>query len=473
MIILTVFSLLLILAASYFQYYSQSDDYNTRRLIRKETQVKNHLNYLMKRDSIFQQIEVRKKEYQLEFESISTIHKVAYALFSLEGNPLYYSYVENEDKNDSYQLSKAILDRLFAKSDLRIGMQNKGEKGKFQSSYSVLSDANGDPYVILYFPYFEDISFSTNELNTFLTRFYQVSLLMTLITLFFAFLLSSFITRPIESLRAKIEQTGLLKSNERIFLDDASKEIDSLVKSYNSMLDALEESAEKLAKSEREQAWQEMAKQVAHEIKNPLTPMRLTIQSFQQRFDPQDENSLNKLNDFSQILMEQIDAMSNVASAFSDFATLPQPKISEHDIVEITRLSTELFKETEIKLKLPRKAIVWPIDRTQWIRVMNNLIKNAIQSVPQGRKPKIEIKLTPTQNQIWVEIKDNGSGIASSDFTKIFEPKFTTKTGGMGLGLAIVKNIIHSLNGRINFDSSPEKGTTFRIQLNRPNHGIS
>lgn len=473
MIILTVFSLLLILAASYFQYHAQSDDYNTRRLIRKETQVRNHLNYLMKRDSIFHQIEMKKDRYQSEFESIATIHKVEYALFSLAGSPLFYSYVENEDKEDSYQLSDEIRKRLFQKSDLRLGIQNKDEKGKFQSSYSVLSAPNGNPYVILYFPYFEDISFSTNELNTFLTRFYQVSLLMTLVTLFFAFLLSSFITRPIESLRTKIEQTGLLKSNERIFLDYASKEIDSLVKSYNSMLDALEESAEKLAKSEREQAWQEMAKQVAHEIKNPLTPMRLTIQSFQQRFDPQDENSLSKLNDFSQILMEQIDAMSNVASAFSDFATLPQPKISEQDIVEITRLSTELFKDIEIKLKLPQKAIVWPIDRTQWIRVMNNLIKNAIQSVPQERKPKIEINMQHSKDQIAVQIKDNGSGIAPSDITKIFEPKFTTKTGGMGLGLAIVKNIIHSLNGSIDFDSTPEKGTTFSILLNRPNYGIS
>ena len=166
---------------------------------------------------------------------------------------------------------------------------------------------------------------------------------MMIITFSFAFLLSGFITRPIESLRAKIEKTGLLQGNERIVLDYASKEIDSLASSYNRMLDALEDSAEKLAKNEREQAWQEMAKQVAHEIKNPLTPMRLTVQSFQQRFDPTDENSLEKLNDFSTSIIQQIDIMSNVASAFSDFATLPQPKITEEDITEITRRATEIF----------------------------------------------------------------------------------------------------------------------------------
>lgn len=192
--------------------------------------------------------------------------------------------------------------------------------------------------------------------------------------------------------------------------------------------------------------------------------MRLTVQSFQQRFDPYDESSMEKLNDFSQILMEQIDAMSNVASAFSDFATLPTPKIEEQDIVEITRLSTEIFKEIAIELHLPEHPILWPIDRTQWIRVMNNLIKNAIQSVPNDRQPKITLHLNPMPNTLSFELSDNGSGISPSDFNKIFEPKFTTKTGGMGLGLAIVKNIIQSLNGAIDFTSS-EKGTTFRIQL--------
>lgn len=464
MIVLTIFSLLLILIASYLQYNTQSEDYNLRRLIRKETQVRTHLKYLLQRDSAFHSLDQRKEYFRQELTSIATIHKVEYALFDLEGKPLFYSYAQNDDGPDNYRLSEALRKQLFDQPQLRLANQNQEERGKFQSSYSALIDDEGQPYVILYFPYFEDVSFSTTELNTFLTRVYQISLLMMIITFSFAFLLSGYITQPIESLRAKMEQTGLLKSNERIRLDYASKEIESLANSYNRMLDALEDSAEKLAKSEREQAWQDMAKQVAHEIKNPLTPMRLTVQSFQQRFDPYDESSMEKLNDFSQILMEQIDAMSNVASAFSDFATLPTPKIEEQDIVEITRLSTEIFKEIAIELHLPEHPILWPIDRTQWIRVMNNLIKNAIQSVPNDRQPKITLHLNPMPNTLSFELSDNGSGISPSDFNKIFEPKFTTKTGGMGLGLAIVKNIIQSLNGAIDFTSS-EKGTTFRIQL--------
>lgn len=464
MIVLTIFSLLLILFASYLQYNTQTEDYNLRRLSRKEAQVRRHLKHLLHRDSAFHALGQRNEFYRQEFNSIASIHKVEFALFDLEGKPLFYSYAQNDDKQDAYRLSEQLRKQLFDQPRMRLVDQNLEERGKFQSSYSALTDDQRQPYVILYFPYFEDVSFSTTELNTFLTRVYQISLLMMIITFSFAFLLSGYITRPIESLRTKIEQTGLLKSNERITLDFASKEIESLASSYNNMLDALEQSAEKLAKSEREQAWQEMAKQVAHEIKNPLTPMRLTVQSFQQRFDPHEDHSLEKLNDFSKILMEQIDAMSNVASAFSDFATLPKPKIEVHDVVEITRLSTEIFKEIAIELTLPDRAVLWPIDRTQWIRVMNNLIKNAIQSVPPDRQPKITLQLTLASNSVIVELTDNGSGISPSDFNKIFEPKFTTKTGGMGLGLAIVKNIIHSLNGVIDFTSS-EKGTTFRIQL--------
>jgi len=467
MIVLTIFSLLLILFASYLQYNSQSEDYNLRRLFRKETQVKTHLNYLMKRDTAFQKISQIKAYNQQEFSSIAAIHKVEYALFTLTGQPIFYSYAEMGKAEDIYTLSQEVIDDLYQNQSLRLLKQNQAEKGKFQSSYSILADEFGQPYAILYFPYFEDVSFSTTELNTFLTRVYQISLLMTIITFSFAFLLSGFITRPIETLRNKIDKIGLLKGNERVSLENASKEIDSLVFSFNSMLDALEASAEKLAKSEREQAWQEMAKQVAHEIKNPLTPMRLTIQSFQQRFDPLEENSLDKLNDFSKTLIEQIDTMSRVASAFSDFATLPQPNILEEDIAEITRLATEIFENASIQLDLPNKTILWPIDRTQWIRVMTNLIQNAIQAVPQGNTPIIELKMRATEHNLNVQIKDNGTGIAPEDIPRVFEPKFTTKTGGMGLGLAIVKNIISSLNGTINFSSSLEEGTTFYIDLKR------
>ena len=126
--------------------------------------------------------------------------------------------------------------------------------------------------------------------------------------------------------------------------------------------------------------------------------------------------------------------MSNVASAFSDFATLPKPNITQEDIAKITRRATEIFDSSLIEISFPDHPVLWPIDRTQWIRVMTNLLQNALQAIPQDRTPKIQLSLTQTEDWIEVQIKDNGSGIAKDDIPHIFEPKFTTKLrDGIGI----------------------------------------
>ena len=467
MILLTIFSLLLIVVATYFQYFAQNDDYNNRRLIRKETQVKSHLKNIIIKDTAIKFVPKNYDYFLKEFNPISAIHKVEFALYSLDGKPLYYSYVDDFDETDHLKINDTIIKDLTKNQTTRILEQNINEKGKFQSSYSLLLGDDLKPYLILYFPYFEDLSFSQTELNIFLIRLLQVYSLMLIATIFFAFFLSSFITRPIEKLRSKILKTGLLEKNNRIKIKTKTKEIESLVRSYNKMLSELEKSAEKLARGQREQAWQEMAKQVAHEIKNPLTPMRLTIQSFQQFNNPNEKNYQKKLESFLKTLIEQIDTMSMVANTFSDFATMPKPKIKDQDIVEITKSAVQIFKNANLKIKTTKKKIIWPIDRTQWIRVLTNLIQNAIQAVPENRTPKINLEILLEKNKLKMNLEDNGTGIVKRDQLKIFEPKFTTKSAGMGLGLAIVKNIIDSLNGTINFKSEPNKGTKFSITLKK------
>ena len=467
MILLTVTTSILILAATYIQYYSLGDDYNERRLIRKETQVKNHLNYIFNRDSLYHAVDVQKELNYDDFNAIAQIHKVEFSLYHLDGDPLFFSYMLPADAVSAESLEKEKLKALFQEKSKRLALQNENEKGKFQSSLSVLMDDKGEPHLLLYFPYFEDVAFNTSELNTFLYRLYQIYGVMLFVAILLAFFLAQFMTRPLETIRARMDQTGILKGNEKIKIVHASKEVDSLVNSYNSMVDALEESVAKLAKSEREQAWQEMAKQVAHEIKNPLTPMRLTVQSFQQRFDPHDEEAQDRLNDFSKILIEQIDTMSKVATAFSDFATLPQPKIEDQDLVSITQRSTEIFAPEMVKFKSELTELIWPIDRTQWIRMMTNLIQNAIQAVPENRTPEVHVHLVPNEDGVEVWVRDNGSGIEKENLEKIFEPKFTTKTGGMGLGLGIVKNIIQSFGGELDYTSEVNKGTTFKIKLKK------
>ena len=287
---------------------------------------------------------------------------------------------------------------------------------------------------------------------------------MLIIAILFAYFISKYVTRPLETIRLKIDQTGLLEQNEKIYLKNATKEVFSLINSYNQMVDELEKSAEKLAIQEREQAWQEMAKQVAHEIKNPLTPMRLTVQSFEQRFLKNKPYSKEKIKEFCDILIEQIDTMKDVANTFSDFAALPEAKLKPSDIVKISKRSLEIFERNKIEFLSSHPEIFVNLDRTQWVRVMTNLIQNGIQSVPIEANAKLKVEIKKLIREVQIIFIDNGVGIPESIKDKIFEPKFTTKTKGMGLGLGIVKNIIDSHGGKINYSSS-SKGTKFIITL--------
>ena len=231
------------------------------------------------------------------------------------------------------------------------------------------------------------------------------------------------------------------------------------------MIDELEESVKKLATSQREQAWREMAKQVAHEIKNPLTPMRLTVQSFQHKFDPSDPDVLKKVNEYTKTLIQQIDTMSSIASAFSDFAKMPAQKLEVLNVVEVVELALDIFPESDIKFISKKSEIIANFDRSQLIRIITNLVKNAVQSIPENRPPKISIYLYSEQNDVVIEVHDNGIGVPKEIEDRIFEPKFTTKTSGMGLGLPMIKNMIDTYNGRINFSSIIDKGSQFTVRF--------
>ena len=464
MILLVFLACLLILTATFFQYQNESNDYNIFRLNRKENQLRKQINYLVIKNNLLQKSFEVWTKHNDEFRAIIKIHNVNYSVFDLEGKPLFTSFLPLKIIANNYTLEEDFLSTILNKSDSRILESNNDEIGKFESSYSLLKDNFGNPYGILFFPYFEDVSFSENELNTFLQSLYQIYLLMLVVAIIMAYFISKYISRSLETFREKIDQTGLLKQNEKIQLKNAPRDIASLINSYNNMIDELEKSATLLARTQREQAWQEMAKQVAHEIKNPLTPMRLTVQSFQRGFSNEDPYNEKKIEEFSQILLEQIDTMSDVANAFSDFATLPKPKLVKSDLVEITRRALEIFEGNTIKFKTSEDEIKISLDRTQWIRVTTNIVQNALQAVKQGEQPKIKVSIKKEQKNVKISFADNGIGIPKSIQSKIFEPKFTTKTKGMGLGLGIVKNIIDSHKGKIDYTTGDD-GTNFVVTL--------
>ncbi len=262
---------------------------------------------------------------------------------------------------------------------------------------------------------------------------------------------------------------NIAKRNEKIFVKNPSEEIVKLIDSYNSMIDQLEQSAVKLARSEREQAWREMAKQVAHEIKNPLTPMRLSVQSFQRKFNPADPDASKKIEEFSHTLIQQIDMMSSIAAAFSNFAEMPAQQNETLNVVKTVKLALDIFNENYIHFISEEEEIIAKLDRTQLIRVVTNLVKNAIQAVPDVPSPRILVSVVSEGDYVKISVADNGIGIPDDVKEKVFEPKFTTKSSGMGLGLGMVKTIVETYKGTISLTSQPGKGTVFTVLLPKAN----
>ena len=205
------------------------------------------------------------------------------------------------------------------------------------------------------------------------------------------------------------------------------------------MVEKLNESVEQLSKSNKEQAWREMAKQVAHEIKNPLTPMKLSVQHLERTLAQDSDDWKERLQRFSNNIIEQIDTLSDIASEFSNFAKMPQAKTEKVDVDKTLKHSLELFNElpsAEITYENYCKAPVEIVaDHNQISRVFNNLLKNAIQAIPENRVGEITVKLNQYNGSITITIQDNGVGISEDRKAKIFTPNFTTKTSGMGIGV--------------------------------------
>ena len=465
MIFLVLLASILISGLAIYQYKEQSQDYHKGRLERKEENIQSHIKQVL--NSRQNTWEIKTENIPLIFKeeiySIANIHKLQINFYDLEGNLLISSKAGLQNFAAEECLSAQVLNAITNTATHRYVDKHTENGETFQSSYTVILNQQSKALAILNLPYLEKDDFLTKELQEFLKRISVAFMFVLLMAIAIAFLLSKYITKSLKTISDKINTTRLEKRNQKIEVNTTSEEISTLVNSYNSMIDELEESAIQLAKSEREQAWREMAKQVAHEIKNPLTPMRLTVQNFQRKFNPEDKDIHLKVNEYSKTLIQQIDTMSSIASAFSNFAQMPAQQNETLNVVKIVKLALDIFNDAAIVFSAESDKIIAKFDRTQLIRVVTNLVKNAIQSIPENRTPKITVQVTTTKNDVVISIADNGSGISNENTQKVFEPKFTTKTSGMGLGLAMVKNIVETHNGRITFHSENNVGTTFKV----------
>jgi signal transduction histidine kinase len=452
MIVLIIVASIVLASISIFQFKNEAKQYHQKQLEHKEDAIKENINYVLSNTTYPLIPSNLSLIFKDKIHELSDIHNLEINIYSLDGRLLKSSKSRFSVDAPASPVPKYIL-KLVQSSIEKRYVDIKNSNGiKNRSSYSLMKDDKFKPLGILNLPYIEDDSYYQTELQNFLIGLTQVYGFMLLVAFGTAYFLSSYITKSLKTISDKLGETSLNQKNEKIVLEASSKEINLLINAYNAMVDELEKSALKLAQSEREEAWQEMAKQVAHEIKNPLTPMRLTVQSFERKFDAKDPNLQQKIKDYSETLIQQIDTMNSVASAFSNFASMPAQQDETLNVVEVVELAMDIFNEEYIHFKAEEVVIISKIDKTQLIRIITNLVKNAIQAFPENQENKaVCVNIKKVLNDVIITVTDNGIGIAKEDFNHIFEPKFTTKSSGMGLGLGIIKNIIEKCGKKVCF----------------------
>ncbi len=362
--------------------------------------------------------------------------------------------------------AKAFSELTTNKNTLFIHQENIG-KLFYESAYVPFRNDNNELIGYINLPYFAKQSELKKEISTFLIAFININIILVALAIIIALLVSNYITRPMKLIKDKIGQIKLGRKNEKIAWQ-RNDEIGGLISDYNRMIDELTESADLLAKSERESAWREMAKQVAHEIKNPLTPMKLSLQYLKKSWEEKTPDWGIKFEKFTGTMIEQIESLSRIASEFSDFAKMPRAHNENINIVNLIENAIALYQDNKQLINLIRPATTPCFifaDKTQMLRVINNLLKNSIQAINDVPNGRVDVEIVCEGKRITIKVTDNGTGISKEESEKIFSPNFTTKTGGMGLGLAMVKSIVESYDGSIRFESEKNKGTTFFVEL--------
>jgi len=368
-------------------------------------------------------------------------------------------------------ISEQMNPNAFFQMDIKdksefIHQENIG-KLNYSSAYSPLYNATGDLLGYINLQHFSQQKEFENQIQKFLVAIINVFMILLAISIVISIFVSNWVTSPLRIIQDSFSKIKFGKQNQQI-LYTKEDEIGALVKDYNQKLSELEYAASQLAKNERESAWREMAKQVAHEIKNPLTPMKLSVQQLQRVYDPNDPNSEMKLHKVTNSIIEQIDALAKIANEFSSFAKMPKPNEAQLDLLPILENVIEVFKEDEMSqiiLKTELKECLVLADKDMILRVFNNLIKNALQAVVETRKGVVCISVEVEADTFLFKIHDNGIGISADQHDKLFVPYFTTKSTGTGLGLAMVKQIVEIHRGSIWFESIENEGTTFYFTL--------
>ena len=443
---------------------------NRRELEEKTKVILGELSAAFTREAIFD--ETRRDLVNLKLREYARLFNTPISLFSKDGT----LFTTSETKLYELGLAAKLVNPFaFAQlSNNRSSAEPVYEKAgtlTYLSYYTPFISKHSELMGFVNLPYFARQSALVDELSGIISALVNVYVLLFVLSILTGLLLAGYITQPLRLIQQQFAKITLGRKNEKISWQSRD-EIGRLVEQYNAMLEKLEESAQLLAQNERESAWREMAKQVAHEIKNPLTPMKLNLQYLQHVIKNNDEDFREKFDRSVVAIIEQIDSLASIATEFSNFARLPAGSLEKVNLSEIITASVQLFRE-EARIKFTNETeglnMLVKADREQGLRVFNNILKNAIQALADTPEPEIHIRIHPTEDLLVIAIEDNGCGITDEQAEKMFTPNFTTKSNGSGLGLAMVKNSMEGFGGGISFQSEVHQGTTFYLSFVKAN----
>lgn len=389
-------------------------------------------------------------------------------LYDLDGKLLATTRIEIFDYNLQAPLMNAeAYQAMHHNKALYFTHEERLGKGMYESTYIPLNDPVGNTIAYLNTPYFSSATELHKEIRNFILTYINIILILLAIALIFVINITNRLTKPLSLIQNKLGNIKIDQKNE--FIEwKRQDEIGALIKQYNKLLVELEKSTAELKRTTTESAWRGVARQVAHEIKNSLTPMRLSVQLLQRNIET-GKATPEQIQRTTNTLIEQIDALSDIASSFSRYAKLPENHPQPLDLAELVQNVVNLYDNTE------NISFVYTYDRTMDYTyngdktnlniAIGNLVKNATQAIGNQSNGKIEVNLNTSDNNFIINVKDNGKGIKEEDKKQIFLPNFTTKTGGSGIGLSLTNNIIQSVGGQINFKSEEGKGAEFVIVL--------
>ncbi|WP_326981139.1 HAMP domain-containing sensor histidine kinase [Chryseobacterium sp. MYb264] len=395
---------------------------------------------------------------------IADINQHDIIIYDLKGNYLLSN--RDSDLIEQKIIPINIVNKILS-TDARVDIRgyDQTKDAVFTSSYILLRNNVLEPIGIVYIPLYHNESAYLEVLHKYVKYILLVDLFLILFSIWLSWVTSNNLAKTITKFSDMITRITLFENEMRPIRYYKNDELNALARAYNRMILQIQDQKERLRFKASEEAWREMAKQVAHEVKNPLTPMKLTIQNFERKFDPEDPNIRERVKQMSKTMVDQIDLIATVASAFSEFAKLPEKNN------EVINLNTEVedilrvFNDDSIFMHSNKSNIMINMDRIYLSRIITNLVTNAKQAVSDDRKLIINVDVEQHQRRVMISIQDNGIGIPENMYERIFEPNFTSKNSGMGLGLSMVRKMIEDYKGEIAVRSEVGKGSTFTITL--------